>query len=369
MMLMVSPIRERTMMEVRMESGIETAMMRVERQDDAADGGADEDGLVADRRDLEAGLVDDLLEAGDHGEDAIDDGECGRAAGFEDGDEHGTATVLADDIGLRGAAIGDVGDVVEVDGGTVDLLEREIGEAHECGRGAVELDVVFRAADLGGTTGFNDVLMAEGKEDVVGGETFCLEALGVEVDHDGALAAAVDVGQDGAVDGGELRTDEVEAEVVQLLLGEVSAGEAELKDGNSGGGEVDDLRGKDADGELLEDEFRGSGDLGVGAIERGTRLQIQLDDALAVDAGGFDVLDAIDESSGDFFEGGGDAAFDLNGREAGVLPGDRDDRNINVGKDVGGSAQDENRRRDEDEDREHDKRVGSIQREPDYAHR
>ena len=100
----------------------------------------------------------------------------------------------------------------------------------------------------------------------------------VEVDHDRALLAAVDVGDDRAGDGGELRTDEVQAEVVELLLGEALAGEAELQDGHAGGAEVDDLRRQDAGRELTQHELRGAADLGVGGVEAGAGLEVDLDD-------------------------------------------------------------------------------------------
>ena len=53
-------------------------------------------------------------------------------------------------------------------------------------------------------------------------ETLGLQQLRIEVQHDGPLLAAVDVGDDGAWNGDQLRPDEVQAEVVQLLLGEPS---------------------------------------------------------------------------------------------------------------------------------------------------
>jgi hypothetical protein len=83
--------------------------------------------------------------------------------------------------------------------------------------------------------------------------------------------------------------------VVQLLLGEALAGETELEDGNAGGGEVDDLRRKDAGRELAEFELGGGGDLRVGGVERGAGLEVDLEDGLAVERGGLDVLDVVDE--------------------------------------------------------------------------
>jgi hypothetical protein len=55
--------------------------------------------------------------------------------------------------------------------------------------------------------------------------------------------------------------------------------------------------------------------------------------------------------------------------EAGICPADRNDRNIDVGKDVGGSAQDDHRRGDEDQQRKNDKCVRSIESKFDDPHK
>ncbi len=134
------------------------------------------------------------------------------------------------------------------------------------------MNVVLIFADLGGTAWLNDVLFRHCVEHVARRESFGLQQARVEVQHDGALFAAIDVGDDCAGDGGELGTDEVEAEVVELLLGEVPAGEAELQDGHGGGAEVDDLRRQDAGRQVAENVLRSAADLGIGGVETGTLL-------------------------------------------------------------------------------------------------
>lgn len=105
MMLMVSCRALSTMTEARIDSGIEMPMIRVLRQlprksrimrpdetggddgfaDDAADGGADEDGLIGERLNLEL-----RRERGRNAQqqifDALHHVERGRAAGFQDAD-------------------------------------------------------------------------------------------------------------------------------------------------------------------------------------------------------------------------------------------------------------------------------------------
>ena len=93
---------------------------------------------------------------------------------------------------------------------------------------------------------------------------------------------------------------------------------------------------EDAGRELAQLELRGAADLGVGGVEAGARLEVDLHDDLSVDGGRFDVLDVVDQRGERFLVGGGEAAFELFGVESGVLPGDRDDGDIDVGEDVVG---------------------------------
>jgi hypothetical protein len=79
-------------------------------------------------------------------------------------------------------------------------------------------------------------------------------------------------------------------------------------------------------------------------------------------------LDVVDQRGEGFFEGRGEAAFELFRVEAGVLPGDGDDGDVDVGKDVRGGTQDEDRRSDQDEDREDNKGIRPVESEPDNPH-
>ncbi len=122
--------------------------------------------------------------------------------------------VLTNDVGLRNGAVGNGRDVFQVDRCTVDLLQREISQANKGGGSAVEADVVFGRADLCGATGLDDVLIADGGQNLGGRKTFGLEFLRVEVHHDGTLFATVNSGYDSTGNGHELRSNDVEAVVV-----------------------------------------------------------------------------------------------------------------------------------------------------------
>ena len=152
MMLMVSCRKLSTITEVRIESGMETAMISVLRQlprnsrimspvrhggddgfaDDAVDGRAHEDGLIGQRLDLQLRRQ----RGGHRGQQlahAFHHGERGGVAGLENGEQRGAAAVLPDDIGLRREAVAHVGDVADVNGRAVHHLDRQIVELlHRC---------------------------------------------------------------------------------------------------------------------------------------------------------------------------------------------------------------------------------------------
>jgi len=89
--------------------------------------------------------------------------------------------------------------------------------------------------------------------------------------------------------------------------------------------------------------LRRRGDLRVRRIEAGARLQEDLDDRLAADRRRFDMLDIIDRRGQAALIAGRDPAFHLFGIQAGIGPGNRDHRNIDVREDVGRRAQDHDR--------------------------
>ncbi len=188
MMLMVSCRKLSTITEVRMESGIETAMIRVLRQlprktrimspvrhggdhrfaDDAADGRAHEDGLIRQRLDLQ------LPAAAWRRSRAA---ACGRLPppqsvealpALSTRQQRGAAAVLPHDVGLRREAVAHVGHVADVNGRAVHHLDRKIVELLHPARAGVQIHVVFELADLGGPGRDDEVLRADGVDHVRG---------------------------------------------------------------------------------------------------------------------------------------------------------------------------------------------------------
>ncbi len=184
-------------------------------------------------------------------------------------------------------------------------------------------------------------MLLDGVKDVLRRKPLRLKKRWAEIDHDLALLSTVGVRNNRAGNGDELRTEEILAEVVQLLLGESLAGEAELENRDARGAVVNDEGRKGARWQLTKNRLRDCGDLRVGIFQAGVGLEKDFDDGLAVDGGGFNVFDVIDGGGENAFVNGGYAAFEFFRVEAGVLPGDGDNGDINVGEDVRGSAEDD----------------------------
>ena len=102
-------------------------------------------------------------------------------------------------------------------------------------------------------------------------------------------------GIDGAWHRDQLRAQEVQAEIVELLLGQVVAREPELQDRHAGGAVVEDFRRLRARGRLPQQKLRGRRHLRVGGVEAGAGLEEDLDEGQAVIGGRFDVLDVVDQ--------------------------------------------------------------------------
>ena len=105
----------------------------------------------------------------------------------------------------------------------------------------------------------------------------------------------------------------------------------------------------------------------LASADVGARLEEHFDDAKAVIGIGLDMLDVVDRRRQCALRLRRDAAGHVLRREAGVLPDDRDHRNADVRKNIDRRAQRRQRADDENDQREHDERVGPPQRDADYS--
>src|SRR5262249_6822013 len=287
---------------------------------------------------------------------------------LEDGHQHGPPAVAADDVGLYRVAVAYVGDVLDVDRNAVDRLDRDVVEGRDQVGAAVELDVVLGGPHLRGAGRDDEVLVGDRGADIVGGQAAGVQGVQVEIDHDLALLAAPGLGHPRPLDRAESLDDEVGGVVEDLLLGQRIAGDGDLDDGHAGGAVADDVGRRDAGRHDLQERLTGGRDLRLGLGERGPGLEVDADDADAVERLTLDVLDVVDRRRQDALVDEDDPCLDLVGGHAAVLPDHADDGDVNLREDVGGHAVDTDRAEDGNQQRHHHERVGAPQCQPNNPH-
>ena len=245
-MLMVWPSALRTMIETKIESGIEIEMTIVgrqspeEKQDHACGQKSSSQGFhhhAPNRRAHEKRLIEErsdfhfrrkrLRRTLSHALHAFDDRDGRSAAHLQHRHQGATLAIHVHDVGLRREAVPNVGHVAHIDGRAIDGLDREFVQFRDGLRIAVHLDLVFQRTDLSRAGGENQILRAERIHDVVGRKAVGLQSRQVEVHLDLAYFATVGIGRRGARNGRQLRAQEVIAQIEELLLRQRLAAQAQ----------------------------------------------------------------------------------------------------------------------------------------------
>jgi hypothetical protein len=234
--LSVSPVAASAMIEPRIDSGIETAMMTVERQlprnsrimtlvSAAAIAPSSATPLIAARTNTDWSLIGTTFSASGRpafsvqlGAHAVDDRQRRGRAVLQHRHQHRAAAVDVHDIGLRRIAVVDVGDVAQIDGRAIHDLHRQPRQVLDRGRRVVQLDRVFEGVDLLAADRGQHVLRRQRVGDVLGRQAARLQGVRLDVDLDLALLAAVRQRDRRARHRHQRRAHGVQAEVEQLLL-------------------------------------------------------------------------------------------------------------------------------------------------------
>ena len=197
------------------------------------------------------------------------------------------------------------------------------------------------------------VLGVDGIDDVDRRQSLGLQLQRVDIDHDLAVFAASRRGKRDAMDGRELLAQPVDAVIVKLLLVERVGGQPDLQHRNARCVVLNDNRRLDARRHQGADRIGGGHDLGDREIEIYVGLEEDLLHRNAVDGLRLDVPDAVDARGQRILAVGGDPLFHLRRAQAGVLPDDGDDRDVDLGKDVGRHRQHGGRAEKQDEHSKH----------------
>ena len=160
-MLMVSPKALMTMIEVRIDSGIEIAIIQEDQNHQAGkasgnqafpqhpvDGGAHENGLVRQRLDLEFRgklRLDSRQQTFDSGNDVQ-----GRSVpGFLDGEQRCPLAIHPHNVGLGRKSVAHVGHVTDVNGRVAHPFDGKVVQFGHRLRAAVQVHVIFELSDFG----------------------------------------------------------------------------------------------------------------------------------------------------------------------------------------------------------------------------
>jgi hypothetical protein len=300
--------------------------------------------------------------------DSVDHSQRGRVAGLHHGEQHGAAAILPHDVGLRSETVAHVADIANVNRRSVHHLDGKIVERIHRGWAGIEIHAVFELADLRRAGGDDEILLGDGRRDIRRREPLGLHGRGVDIDHDLALFAAVRIRDGATVDGHQARAYEIDAVIEERLFAQSAPAESQLHDGHAGRVVRKEERRRRARRQLLEDRLGDGGHFGHCGFDVGPRLEEDLDDGAAVDGLRFDVLDIVHRGGERPFINGGDALFHFLGAETDVVESRGDYRDIDVGKDIGGSAENDDRGQNQNQQRQYNKRVRPRQRKSDNPH-
>ena len=234
---------------------------------------------------------------------------------------------------------------------------------------AVGLNLVFIGADLQCARGQNQVLVGDGRRDIARRQPFGLQLMQVEIHLHLTLLAAVRIGHSRAANGDELRPDEVEAEVVELLFGEALARDAELQNRNARGTIVDDEWWRRACRKLPQLRLRNGRHLRDGHRNIYLRLEVQLHHRDAIERVRLDVVDIVDRRGESALRDRDDTIRHVFGGEALILPDDAHHRDIDIGKDIDRRGQNGKGTDDQEQQRKDGEGIWPSQGESNNPHR
>ena len=158
----------------------------------------------------------------------------------------------------------------------------------------------------------------------------------------------------------ERRAQDVEAEIGKRLFRHALAGQRQLDDRHGRGVVVQDQGRRGAGRQLSQQSLGDRRDLGIGDTNIHVRLKEHLDDTDTDIGVGFDMLDVVHRCRQRTLKRRRDATGHLIRLQPGVLPDHGDDGDLDLREDVDRCAQDGERPGDQNDQREHQKRVRAL---------
>ena len=291
-----------------------------------------------------------VLEDAEVGFDDAGHGQGRGVGALGDGDVDRTTSVHEGVTGDGVRAVHDLRDVSDEHGGVLARTDGDVLEVLDVLHRGVDRHEQVLIADDQVAGGQDGVGAGEGGGDFFRGDAGAAQAIRVQVDEDGAGAAAEGRGSRDAGQGGEERTDGVQRGVLQLGDGTRLAREDELADRYAAGVETHDERGHGAGRHHGARTVHVTDGLAHGLRHVRPGVELELHHGRALDVLRFDVLDAGDVKEVVFVIEG-EEAFHLGGVHAAERLGDVDRGDVEGREDVLGHAvQAEERGKDQGED-------------------
>src|ERR1700730_11916124 len=183
---------------------------------------------------------------------------------------------------------------MDINGRGSNGLDGEIVQFLDRRRTSIHIHVVFEGADLRRPGRQDEILRADRIHHVQRRQSVRLQGSRVQVHLNLTLLATVRIRYSRARYGSELRPDEVQPQVIQLLLRKRGAGKSELKNRNAGGAVSNDQRRCGSGRKLFELSLGLARNLRDRSTDIRTGMEEHLDDSNAVKGLRFQMLDVID---------------------------------------------------------------------------
>ena len=304
---------------------------------DVVDGRPDKDGLVEDGLDLYAGRRG-CADGRQAGHDPVDDFERRRVPELQGGDDDGVLAVKPGDVGAEGLAVADVGDIAQQNDPAIDIAHRQVEKLGDGDRAGVDADGEIAATGAEGTGRQSLVLRGESAAHIRGGEPVGVERIGIQIDHDLPLGAAVGQGEAQAGDFLQLGAHGEPGKIEDRAVGERIGRQHELDDRHARRARLDNDRRHGAGGHPAQNRLRDGGDLGERALDVYPGLEPQPHDRDAVDGLGAEFEHIIDVVERGRLGEGRDLRGHLGGIQPAVRPDEHDLGAVHPRHDIGGRA-------------------------------
>ena len=250
----------------------------------------------------------------------------------------------------------------------VDEFDRDVVEIVDRRRQRIGPHRVLEVSHLRRSGRDSERLRIDGVDDIVWGQAFGLQLQRVDIDHDLPIFSAGRGRQRDAVNWRELLAHPVDAVIVELGAVERIRAQGNLKNRHARGVVADNDRRLDAGRHERADGVRGRNDLGDRQIDVDVGLEVKFLNGDAVERLRLDILDAVDVRRDRILAVGCDPLLHLRRRETRILPNDRHDGDVDLGKNVGRHGQNSRYAENQDQRRQHEKRVRKLQRKADNSH-